>query len=148
MRILKPFIGLDDYELLQSVQKTKDMLNAEKISYEEEYDPNEDLTVKVPWTVLKTTLGIDFYFAKDKLFKIDVEAPFDGQLENGISIGMPMEKAKQVDPSLLYDDWNEDWNSELGYWLIDDLDNDTVSNITIFIKEIIKFLIFPANDNR
>lgn len=142
MKTLKPFNGLDNFRLLQSVRQIKDQLSVEHVSFEEECWPNEELTNPIPWTVITTDTGISFYFANDKLFKIYVEDNTDIALENGIHIGMPMEEAKRIDQSLFYDDWNEDWNSELGYWLEDELDNNTVLSITIFIKEVLDDTIF------
>ena len=110
--------------------------------YQEEYWSNEELTNPVPWVVIKTDSNINFFFAKDKLFKIYVEDNTDYVLENGIQIGMSWDEAKQIDPELSYDDWNEDWNSPNGYWLEDDIENKTVSSITIFIKEVLNDEIF------
>lgn len=135
MRILKPFVGLDNYKLLQSVQQIKEQLSVDKETFEEELWPNSELTNPVPWIVIKTSTGVSFFFANDKLFKIYVEDNNDFGLDNGISIGLPMEKAQEIDSSLTFDDWNEDWSSEQGYWLEDELDHNTVMSITIFIKE-------------
>lgn len=110
--------------------------------YQEEYWSNEELTNPVPWVVIKTESNINFFFAKNKLFKIYVEDNTDYVLENGIQIGMSWDEAKQIDPELSYDDWNEDWNSPNGYWLEDDIDNKTVTSITIFIKEVLNDEIF------
>ena len=79
---------------------------------------------------------MSFFFANDKLFKIYLCEGFAGSLSNGISIGTSIEDAKQIDPSLKFDDWNEDWSSDAGYWLEDSPDSDKVISITIFIKEL------------
>lgn len=135
MNTLIPFVGLDNYKLMQSVQRIKDQLSLKNEVFNEEYWPNSELTNPVPWTVIKTKSGISFFFANDKLFKIYVEDNKEFILENGIQIGMPLKEAKQIDPELTFDDWNEDWESPLGYWLEDNLDTDAVMSISIFIKE-------------
>ena len=142
MRKLIPFVGLDNYKLFQSVQTVKNELTANGETYKEEYWPNDELTNPIPWIVIKTNSNISFFFANDKLFKIYVEDDNDFVLENGIQIGMPWDDAEQIDPELSYDDWNEDWNSPKGYWLEDDIDNKTVSSITIFIKEVLDDDVF------
>ena len=48
-----------------------------------------------------------------------------------------MKEATLIDTSLRFDDWNEDWSSDEGYWLEDDLDTDSVLSISIFIKELL-----------
>ena len=137
MKKLIPFKGLDGYQLMQSIQQVKNNLALDKENFEEEYWANEELTNPVPWIVIKTHSGITFFFANDKLFKIYVEDNCDFALDNGIQIGMPLEKAKQIDAELVYDDWNEDWESPLGYWLEDSIETGNVVWLTVFIKEAI-----------
>ena len=48
-----------------------------------------------------------------------------------------MEEAKKLDPDLVFDDWNEDYESPEGYWFEDDIDTKTVDSISVFIKEIL-----------
>lgn len=137
MKYLIPFVGMGKYKLLQSTKRIIDLLELDKIDFEVEVWENEDVTNKFPWTLLKASNGITFYFAKDKLFKIVVEEATDVALENGIHVGMPMSEATKIDVGLNFDDWNEDWESPLGYWLEDDLDTNNVMSISIFIKEAI-----------
>ena len=88
----------------------------------------------MPWTVIKTKSGISFFFANDKLFKIYVEDNPEFVLTNGIRIGMSLEEAKSIDSKLIYDERNEDWSSEDGYWLEDSIDSGNIVSITVFIK--------------
>ena len=53
-----------------------------------------------------------------------------------------MDEAIKIDPSLRYGDWNEDYQSERGYWLEDNLDDGTVLSMTIFIKEVMDDAVF------
>ena len=48
-----------------------------------------------------------------------------------------MDDALKIDHSLKFDDWNEDYESESGYWLEDNIDDNTVLSIAIFIKEVL-----------
>lgn len=48
---------------------------------------------------------------------------------------MPLEEAMEIDQDLEWNDWDEDFQSPDGYWLEDELDNNTVISISIFIKE-------------
>ena len=136
-KVLKPFVGLDCYRLLESTDTIKNLLQSNGEDYSEEIWPNKELTNPVPWTVIETSTHISFFFANDKLFKIYVEDNNDFILENGIYIGMPMREAKRIDSDLEYDDWNEEWSSPNGYWLEDNIDTDSVSTITVFIKEVL-----------
>ena len=86
--------------------------------------------------------SITLSFAKNKLWRIFVEEKFEGSLPNGIKIGTPMNEVLKIDPSLKFDDWNEDYQSDNGYWIEDNLDNNTVLSITIFIKEVLDDDVF------
>ena len=70
------------------------------------------------------------------MFKIYVENRFPGRLENGISLGMTIAEAQSIDPSIQYDDWEEEYTSSLGYWLEDDVESREIISITVFIKEL------------
>ena len=141
MNILKqnvyPFIGLDEIKLLSSLSNVKKYLNANKINYSTEYQSNKGCNPEVPWTILHIDNSISLMFANDKLWQIYLEENYSGSLPNGIKIGMPLDDALKIDPTLKYDDWNEDFQSDFGYWIEDDLDNNTVLSIAIYIKEVL-----------
>lgn len=130
-----PFEGLGDIKLLSTLDDVKNYLSKNKIQYKIEFRSNKGCDPEVPWILLRVDDSIIFKFAKNKLWQIFLEEKFSGSLPNGIKIGMKMDDALKIDPSLRFDDWNEDFESENGYWLEDDLDNNTVLSITIFIKE-------------
>lgn len=78
------------------------------------------------------------FFAKNnKLFKLVFWEGYQGTLPNGVKTGMTIEAAKALDPSLAYDDWNEDYQSQNGYWLEDNPENGKIMSISIFIREIL-----------
>lgn len=136
-KIIRPFIGVDNYKLLSNEKEIVNILKTEKVSFEKEIWSNDECTVKEPWTVLRADNSMSFFFAKDKLFKIFMQTGFDGALPNGISIGTYIEDAQKTDETLCFDDWNEDWSSDEGYWLEDDIDTKNIISITIFIKELL-----------
>ncbi len=133
---LVPFEGLGDIKLLSSFEDIKNYLKNNDINYTIEFQSNKGCNPEVPWTMVHINDSITLSFAKNKLWQIYVEKKYNGFLFNGIKIGMPMDEALKIDPTLKFDDWNEDFQSEKGYWLEDNLDDDTVLSITIFIKEV------------
>jgi hypothetical protein len=64
------------------------------------------------------------------------ENSFSGSLVNGIKIGTPIEEAIIIDNTIKYDDWEEEYVSEKGYWLETDVETEEVISIAIFIKEV------------
>ena len=146
MNLLKekiiPFEGLGEIKLLSSFDEIKKFLRENKIKFEIEYQSNKGCTPEVAWTMIHINNSITLSFAKNKLWEIYCEEKFKGSLPNGIKIGIPMEEALKIDSSLKYDDWNEDYQSNLGYWIEDNLDDNTVLSITIFIKEVLDDNVF------
>ena len=68
---------------------------------------------------------------------IEFDEGYTGKLKNGIYIGMPIEEALSIDPTLAYNEEEEDYGSEEGYWMEDNLETEKVMSITIFIKELL-----------
>ena len=135
MERIEPFARVGLFELYCDIKYAKEILEKESINYTEETWENDECTVPVPWEIIHASNGMDLYFAKNKLFKIRMDESFEGTLPNGIRIGMDMSAARQIDKSLVFDEWEEDWQSDLGYWIEDDIEGGTVSSITIFVKE-------------
>lgn len=135
---LVPFEGTKSFRLYENIETIKQELDAENISYSIELWDSTYETVPNPWKVIVVENVVSLFFAKnDKLFKIIAWNNYTGTLPNGISTGMSMEEAKKKDSSLKYDDWNEDYSSDNGYWLEDDIDTENVLSISIFIKEVL-----------
>ena len=134
-----PFEGIGTFKLYSSIEDIKKILDDEKISYYEEIRDHKDFTPPVPWTIIHIDNMFSFSFAKDKLFEISVKGNFNGSLPNGLKVGMSMEEANKIDSKLEFNDWDEIWESPIGYWIEDEIDTKKIIVITIFIKEILNF---------
>lgn len=139
---IRPFEGLDEIKLLSSLNDVKEYLKKNNVGFTIEYQSNKGCEPDVPWIILHVDNSISLIFAKDKLWQIYLEENYAGSLPNGIKIGMKMEEALKIDPSLKFDDWNEDFESANGYWIEDNLDDNTVLSISIFIKEVLDDEVF------
>ena len=132
-----PFSGNTYLSFDMSYDDVKRLLKDNNIKYKVDVLPNKGCTPEVPWTIIRVQNVISIYFAFNKMFKIEFDEGYTGKLENGIYIGMPIEDALSIDPTLAYNDEEEDYGSEEGYWLEDNLETNTVMSITIFIKELL-----------
>ncbi len=132
-----PFDCVGDFKLYQSFEKTKAIFKGQGINYNIETQSNQGCNPPVSWKIITVKDTISLVFAKEKLFEIYLEGNFNGSLPNGIHIGMSMEEAKQIDKTLTFDEWEENYVSQNGYWIEDNLDDDTIMSITIFIKELL-----------
>lgn len=133
-----PFVGTESIKLYQTIPEVKKILFEEGIGYREELWSSQAETVPNPWTVIIIDHVMSLFFAKNsKLFKIVLWQDYSGSLPNGIGTGMKITEAEKLDPSLTYDEWNEDYESDSGYWLEDDVENEEIISISIFIKELL-----------
>ena len=122
--------------------ETKQYLRDCGIKYRVDFVSNKGCTPEVPWSIIRIDEKISLYYAKNKMFKIVFKEGYEGKTVNGIFIGMSITDAETIDPSLKYDDENEDYTSDLGYWIDENPETSEVSNITVFIKELLNEDVF------
>lgn len=136
MKTIIPYLGFDEIKLGSLLEVVCEKLKAQKIKFTTEYWANKGCTPEVPWEIIRIGDSISLFFAKGKMFKMYFENSFDGSLQNGISLGTQIEDAQAIDASIRYDDWEEDYVSDNGYWLEDDPVTHKIISISIFIKEV------------
>ena len=133
-----PFEGTESIALYKSIGSVRSLLSDAGMSYREEVWSASSETIPNPWTVLIIDDVMSLFFAKHgKLFKIVLWKDYQGTLPNGIHTRMPLKDAQRIDQTLVFDDWNEDFESSLGYWLEDDIDTGVIDSISVFIKELL-----------
>lgn len=133
---IKPFIGTDVFKLGSSFETVKSMLKAQKILFLQSVDVREFNNIRSYWTCLTIDDSITLCFAEGILFEIVFENDYVGKLTNGAYIGMSISELISLDNSLVFLEDEEYYRSELGYWIEDDLNTNTISTITVFLKEI------------
>ena len=136
-KVIQPFYGIDDIKIGDNYNSVIGKLKSHKIIYSSGVNPNKGCTPEVAWTTIYIKNYMELVFAKDVLWRIDFLENFAGKLENNIKIGMDLSMALAIDKELEYDDWNEEFYSKKGYWLIDSLETGKIVTIFIGIKEIL-----------
>lgn len=134
---IKPYNGIGNISFNMTYDETREYLKAHGIKYTVDFWENKGCDPEVPWKIIRVDNCISFFFAKGKMFKICLESNYAGLLENGIRIGMSINEAQGIDPSIIFEDDEEYYSSDLGYWLEDDIETKAIISITIFIKEIL-----------
>ena len=130
-----PYEGIDSFRFGQSIESIRKELKDKKISFNLSVDPHKGCTPEIPWIFIEIGKSITLCFVKEILFEIVLENDFEGKLPNGIKIGMNMDEANRIDNTLQYNDDDEDFISEMGYWIEDDLNTNKVISITVYVKE-------------
>ena len=134
---LVPFKGAESVQLYQTIDVVRATLDKYQTGYTIELWESASETVPNPWKVIVVEGVISLFFAKNnKLFKIVAWENYSGSLPNGVTIGMNIADAQKLDTTLIYSDWNEDYESETGYWVEDDVESGKITSISIFIKEV------------
>ena len=141
---MTPFVGVGKVKLLSKLDDVRAYLKSNKIPHQMEVWPNKGCTPEVPWTILRVEGCLSLFFAKGLLWKIEAKRGYEGSLPNGIRIGMKMDEAERIDETLEYDDWNEGWDSKLGYWLVDSVETKEVEVLCVFIKELLDEDLFDT----
>ena len=129
-----PYKGTGIFDLYGSYKDIKDKMQSQKIKYTEEVWKETDMDPS--WTIINIGEDIELFFTLNKLFKIVLMNNFKGSLPNGINMTTLIEDAKKIDPTLAFDNWDEIYISDNGYWIEDNLDTKKLLSISIFIREI------------
>ena len=129
-----PYVGTGLFKLDASYDEIKSLLAKQNISYKEEIWEATD--VDPPWIIIEIENVMEFFFAKDRLFKIILKGKFRGNLPNGINLYTAIEDAQKIDPNLAFDDWDEIYISTGGYWVDYDDDTRKLCWIAIFIPAL------------
>lgn len=135
-----PYKGFSDIDLSMSPQEVINLLETNKIVYSRHERPKGG--DPVAWDIINIGEDVNIYFAKNTMFGIVFKNSYSGKLSNGICLGMTMEEALKLDPTLTFDDDDEIYESNQGYWLDESLVSGKIYAITIFIKEVLNENLF------
>lgn len=131
-----PYKGLESFRLGDNLECVRSELKSNNVPFNQMIDSNKDCTPPIPWTNISINKSIMLTFAKDILFRIYVENDYSGTLPNGVQIGMDLKELKLIDDSIQYDEDEEYYYSQHGYWVNEDINTNRVEGIVIFIPEI------------
>ena len=72
----------------------------------------------------------------NKLFRITTLDNYQGKLFEKIGVGTTEKELLEVEPSFVYDDFEEVWESEKGIFIEMDAETNTVRWISVYIREL------------
>lgn len=85
---------------------------------------------------IEDSVDLWFNLANGKLFKITASKNYTGKLFEEISIRMHIDDALKLEPSFVYDDFEEVYCSPKGIYIETDPVENTVLWISVYIKEL------------
>ncbi|MCR5544875.1 MAG: hypothetical protein K6F30_00160 [Lachnospiraceae bacterium] len=133
-----PYQGLDSFKFGDKLESVRHILKKENISFNQCMGEKQYIHPELKNEIIIINDSIKLYFIDGVLFEIGLENEFKGKLPNSICIGMDIDKAKNEDLDLEYDDDDEAFVSAKGYTIIDDIESKQVSYIEIYVPEVEK----------
>lgn len=124
-----PYEGVGEIKLYS----TRDMM-----SQILKLEGTETLVINESWIRydIQNSIELFFHMKNDKLFRITTLENFKGKLFEGIEIGTTEEDMLKMEPTFVYNEFEEVWESKKGVFIEMDARTNKVKWISIFIPEL------------
>lgn len=124
-----PFKGMGDIPLYSTIEELHDVLSKPDVT---------STLLNDRWIRydIPNVMMLFFHIKNHKLFKMCTQATYEGKLFNRIGTSTYEEEFCKIDPEIVYDEFEEVWESPKGYFIETEIETNTASWITIFIKEL------------
>lgn len=124
-----PFEGLGGIKLYSTRDELKELLE------------KEDTKLKVihnDWIRydIQNSVELFFHLKNNKLFRITTLDNYQGKLFGRIGVGTTEDELLEAEPSFIYDDFEEVWESKKGIFIETDAESNIVKWISVYIKEL------------
>lgn len=124
-----PYIGAGNLKLNSSIQDIKKELKDTNYNYDE-------LGKNIIRITVLNAMYLFFFKDKKTLFKITTLPAYKGKLYNQIGTDTTEEEFLKLEPSFVYDDFEEVFESSKGIIIETDVLKKTASWISVFIKDL------------
>lgn len=124
-----PFEGFGEIKLYSTRDELRELL--EKEGVESEVIHNNWIRYDI-----QNSVELFFHLKNNKLFRITTLDNYQGKLFEKIGVGTTEQELLKVEPSFVYDEFEEVWESEKGIFIEMDAENNTVRWISVYIKEL------------
>lgn len=123
-----PFDGFGEIKLYNTTEELKELLEKQNVSKCEIND----------WIRYDIDNSIELFFHKknNKLFRITTLDNYKGMLFGKIGVKTSKEEMIKAEPTFVYDDFEEVWESPKGVFIEMDAETDVVRWISIYIPEL------------
>lgn len=124
-----PFEGLGGIKLYSTRDELKELL--EKEDTKSEVIHNDWIRYDI-----QNSVELFFHLKNNKLFRITTLDNYQGKLFGRIGVGTTENELLEAEPSFIYDDFEEVWESEKGIFIETDAESNIVKWISVYIKEL------------
>ena len=124
-----PFEGFGEIKLYRTRDELHELLEGE--AGEAEIINNDWIRYDI-----QNSVELFFHLKNNKLFRITTLDNYQGKLFEKIGVGTTEKELLEVEPSFVYDDFEEVWESEKGIFIEMDAETNTVRWISVYIREL------------
>ena len=124
-----PFEGFGEIKLYRTRDELHELLEGE--AAEAEIINNDWIRYDI-----QNSVELFFHLKNNKLFRITTLDNYQGKLFEKIGVGTTEKELLEVEPSFVYDDFEEVWESEKGIFIEMDAETNTVRWISVYIREL------------
>lgn len=124
-----PFEGVGGIKLYSTRDELHELLEKEDVGTE---------VIHNNWIRydIQNSVELFFHLKNNKLFRITTLDNYQGKLFEKIGVGTTEKELLEVEPSFVYDDFEEVWESEKGVFIETDAETNIVRWISVYIKEL------------
>lgn len=124
-----PFKGFGEIMLYSTRDELRELLEIEGVESKVMY--NDWIRYDI-----QNSVELFFHLKNNKLFRITTLENYKGKLFEKIGVGTTEKELLEADPSFVYDDFEEVWESPKGIFIEMDAETNTVKWISVYIKEL------------
>ncbi|MBD5551377.1 MAG: hypothetical protein HDQ96_09385 [Lachnospiraceae bacterium] len=124
-----PFEGLGKIKLYSTREELRELIEKENVKSE---------VIHNDWIRydIQNSVELFFHLKNNKLFRITTLDDYQGKLFEKIGVGTTEKELLEAEPSFVYDDFEEVWESEKGIFIETEAETNTVRWISVYIKEL------------
>lgn len=124
-----PFVGLGGINLYSTREELSSLLSQENVQM---------MVMNGKWIRydIENSIELFFHLKNDRLFRITTLDNYQGKLFEGIGGGTTEDEMLEIEPSFVYDDFEETWESDKGVFVEMDAETNKVRWISVYIPEL------------
>lgn len=124
-----PFRGFGEIKLYSTRNELKELLNEKGV---------ESKIINDNWIRydIQNAIELFFHLKNNKLFRITTLDNYQGKVCGKIGVGMREEEMLEIEPTFIYDNFEEVWESPKGIFIETDAETNKVRWISVYIREI------------
>lgn len=124
-----PFDGFGEIKLYSTRDELSKLLTMKNVDSKIIFDS---------WILydIQNSIELLFHLKNNKLFRITTLDNYKGKLFEKIGIGTTEEELLKIEPSFVYNDFEEVWESDKGIFIEMDAETNKVKWISVYIPEL------------